>query len=76
MLADPFDSIETLALVVGACLIILGEVEVGSGVGMRRDVKKAESSVTSADCPVRVAPTTTDKSAALQSQWVRPVGPR
>jgi uncharacterized membrane protein HdeD (DUF308 family) len=76
VLADPFDSIETLALVVGACLIILGEVEVGSGVGMRRDVKKAESSVTSADCPVRVAPTTTDKSAALQSQWVRPVGPR
>jgi uncharacterized membrane protein HdeD (DUF308 family) len=76
VLAYPFDSIETLALVVGACLIILGEVEVGSGVGMRRDVKKAESSVTSADCPVRVAPTTTDKSAALQSQWVRPVGPR
>jgi uncharacterized membrane protein HdeD (DUF308 family) len=76
VLAYPFDSIETLALVVGACLIILGEVEVGSGVGMRRDVKKAESSVTSADCPVRAAPTTTDKSAALQSQWVRPVGPR
>jgi uncharacterized membrane protein HdeD (DUF308 family) len=76
VLAYPFDSIETLALVVGACLIILGEVEVGSGVGMRRDVKKAESSVTSADCPVRVAPKTTDKSAALQSQWVRPVGPR
>ena len=76
VLAYPFDSIETLALVVGACLIILGEVEVGSGVGVRRDVKKAESSVTSADCPVRVAPPTTDKSAALQSQWVRPVGPR
>ena len=76
VLAYPFDSIETLALVVGACLIILGEVEVGSGVGVRRDVKKAESSVTSADCPVRVAPKTTDKSAALQSQWVRPVGPR
>ena len=76
VLAYPFDSIETLALVVGACLIILGEVEVGSGVGMRRDVKKADSSVTSADFPVRVAPTTTDKSAALQSQWVRPVGPR
>jgi hypothetical protein len=48
--------------VVGACLIILGEVEVGSGVGMRRDVKKAESSVISADCPVRAAPTTTDRS--------------
>jgi hypothetical protein len=48
--------------VVGACLIILGEVEVGSGVGMRRDVKKAESSVISADCPARAAPTTTHRS--------------
>jgi uncharacterized membrane protein HdeD (DUF308 family) len=76
MLAYPFDSIETLALVVGACLIILGEVEVGAGVGMRRDVKKAESSEMSADCPVGAAPTTTDKSIALQSQWVKSVGPR
>ena len=66
VLAYPFDSIETLALVVGACLIILGEVEVGSGVGMRRDVKKAENSVMSADWPVRAAPTITDKSIALQ----------
>jgi uncharacterized membrane protein HdeD (DUF308 family) len=66
VLAYPFDSIETLALVVGACLIILGEVEVGSGVGMRRDVKKAENSVKSADWPVRAAPTITDKSIALQ----------
>jgi uncharacterized membrane protein HdeD (DUF308 family) len=66
MLAYPFDSIETLALVVGACLIILGEVEVGTGVGMRRDVKKAENSVMSADWPVRAAPTITDKSIALQ----------
>ena len=68
VLAYPFDSIETLALVVGACLIVLGEVEVGSGVGMRRDVKKAESSVMSADWPVRAAPTITDKSIALQKQ--------
>ena len=37
--------------------------------GMRGDVKKAESFVMSADCPVRAAPTTTDKSIALQSQW-------
>ena len=66
VLAYPFDSIETLALVVGACLIILGEVEVGSGVGMRRDVKKAENSVMSADWPVRAAPTITDRSIALQ----------
>jgi uncharacterized membrane protein HdeD (DUF308 family) len=66
VLAYPFNSIETLALVVGACLIILGEVEVGSGVGMRRDVKKAENSVMSADRPVRAAPTITDKSIALQ----------
>lgn len=66
VLAYPFDSIETLALVVGACLIILGEVEVGTGVGMRRDVKKAENSVMSADWPVRAASTITDKSIALQ----------
>jgi uncharacterized membrane protein HdeD (DUF308 family) len=76
VLAYPFDSIETLALVVGACLMILGEVEVSSGVGMRRGLKKAESSVMSADWTVRAAPTPTDKSIALQSQWVRPVGPR
>jgi hypothetical protein len=41
-------------------------VEVGTGVGMRRDVKKAENSVMSADWPVRTAPTITDKSIALQ----------
>ena len=71
MLAYPFDSIETLALMVGACLIILGEVEVGTGFGMRRDVKKAEKvpapcCVMSADWPVRAAPTITGKSIALQ----------
>jgi len=66
VLAYPFDSIETLALVVGACLIILGEVEVGIGVGMRRDVKKAENSAMSSGWPVRAAPTSTAKSVALQ----------
>jgi uncharacterized membrane protein HdeD (DUF308 family) len=42
MLAYPFDSIETLALVVGAWLTILGAMEVISGFGMRSDVKKVE----------------------------------
>jgi uncharacterized membrane protein HdeD (DUF308 family) len=42
MLAYPFDSIETLALVVGAWLVILGATEVISGLGMRSDVKKVE----------------------------------
>jgi uncharacterized membrane protein HdeD (DUF308 family) len=42
MLAYPFDSIETLALVVGAWLTILGATEIISGLGMRSDVKKVE----------------------------------
>ena len=42
MLAYPFDSIVTLALVVGIWLIVLGVVEVISGFGMRSDVKKVE----------------------------------
>jgi uncharacterized membrane protein HdeD (DUF308 family) len=42
VLAYPFDSIETLALVVGAWLTILGAMEVISGFGMRSDVKKVE----------------------------------
>ena len=42
MLAYPFDSIESLALVVGAWLMILGAMEVVSGLGMRSDVKKVE----------------------------------
>jgi uncharacterized membrane protein HdeD (DUF308 family) len=42
VLAYPFDSIETLALVVGAWLIVLGAMEVGSGFGIRSDVKKVE----------------------------------
>lgn len=42
VLAYPFDSIETLALVVGAWLTILGAMEVISGFGMRSDAKKLE----------------------------------
>jgi uncharacterized membrane protein HdeD (DUF308 family) len=42
MLAYPFDSIETLALVVGAWLTVLGATEVISGLGMRSDVKNVE----------------------------------
>ena len=42
VLAYPVDSIETLALVVGAWLTILGVMEVISGFGMRSDVKKVE----------------------------------
>jgi uncharacterized membrane protein HdeD (DUF308 family) len=42
VLAYPFDSIVTLALVVGIWLIILGAVEVISGFGMRSDVKRVE----------------------------------
>jgi uncharacterized membrane protein HdeD (DUF308 family) len=43
VLAYPFDSIVTLALVVGVWLVILGVAEVVSGFGMRSDVKKAEN---------------------------------
>jgi uncharacterized membrane protein HdeD (DUF308 family) len=46
VLAYPFDSIVTLALVVGIWLIVLGVVEVISGLGMRSDVKKVEKTVT------------------------------
>jgi uncharacterized membrane protein HdeD (DUF308 family) len=42
MLAYPFDSIETLALVAGAWLTILGALEVIAGFGMRSDMKKFE----------------------------------
>jgi uncharacterized membrane protein HdeD (DUF308 family) len=42
MLAYPFDSIATLAVVAGIWLIILGAMEVISGLGMRSDVKKVE----------------------------------
>jgi uncharacterized membrane protein HdeD (DUF308 family) len=42
MLAYPFDSIETLALVVGAWLVILGATEIISAFGMRSEVKRVE----------------------------------
>jgi uncharacterized membrane protein HdeD (DUF308 family) len=42
MFAYPFDSIATLALVVGVWLIVLGAMEVVSGFGMRSDEKKVE----------------------------------
>ena len=42
VLAYPFDSIETLAFMIGAWLTILGAMEVISGFGMRSDVKKVE----------------------------------
>ena len=43
VLAYPFDSIVTLALVVGIWLIILGVMEVISAFGMRSDVKKIDN---------------------------------
>ena len=43
VLAYPFDSIVTLALVVGIWLIILGVTEVISAFGMRSDVKKLDN---------------------------------
>jgi uncharacterized membrane protein HdeD (DUF308 family) len=45
VLAYPFDSIVTLALVVGIWLIILGVMEIVSGFGMRSDAKKVEKIV-------------------------------
>jgi uncharacterized membrane protein HdeD (DUF308 family) len=48
VLAYPFDSIVTLALVVGIWLIILGVMEIISGFGMRNDAKKAEKLIPAA----------------------------
>jgi uncharacterized membrane protein HdeD (DUF308 family) len=42
VLAWPFDSILTLALVAGIWLIVIGVMEIVTGFGMRSDVKKAE----------------------------------
>lgn len=42
VLAYPFDSIVTLALVVGIWLVVLGVAEIISGVAMRVDAKKVE----------------------------------
>jgi uncharacterized membrane protein HdeD (DUF308 family) len=41
--AFPFDSIVTLALVVGTWLVVLGVIEVVSGLGVRSDAKKVEN---------------------------------
>jgi uncharacterized membrane protein HdeD (DUF308 family) len=43
VLAYPFDSIVTLALVVGIWLIVIGVMEVISGFGMRSDAKKVQN---------------------------------
>jgi uncharacterized membrane protein HdeD (DUF308 family) len=42
VLAWPFDSIVTLALVAGIWLIVIGVMEIVTGFGMRSDVKKAQ----------------------------------
>src|ERR1700759_5761358 len=47
----PFDSIVTLALVVGIWLIILGVTEVISAFGMRSDVRKIDNSANPAGRP-------------------------
>jgi uncharacterized membrane protein HdeD (DUF308 family) len=61
VLAYPFDSIVTLALVTGIWLIIIGAIEIVSGFGMRSDVKKIERighpatpGVTAAEAPPAV----------------------
>ena len=45
VLAYPFDSIVTLALVAGIWLIIIGVMEIVSGFGMRSDVKQVQKKV-------------------------------
>ncbi|MBV9514153.1 MAG: DUF308 domain-containing protein, partial [Mycobacteriaceae bacterium] len=42
LVAFPFDSIVTLALVAGIWLVVLGVIEVVSGLSVRSDVKKVE----------------------------------
>jgi len=42
VLAYPFDSIVTLAFVAGIWMVVLGVIEVISGLGMRSDAKKVE----------------------------------
>ena len=51
VLVYPFDSIVTLALVVGIWLIILGVMEVISAFGMRSDAKKVKNITGTADRP-------------------------
>jgi len=42
VLASPFDSITTLALVVGVWLIVIGVVEIGAAVAIRRGTTRAQ----------------------------------
>jgi uncharacterized membrane protein HdeD (DUF308 family) len=51
VLAYPFDSIVTLALVVGIWLVILGVMEVVSAFGIRSDAKKVEKATHGAHTP-------------------------
>jgi uncharacterized membrane protein HdeD (DUF308 family) len=51
VMAYPFDSIVTLALVVGIWLIILGVTEVISAFGLRSDAKKVGSVTPTTDRP-------------------------
>jgi uncharacterized membrane protein HdeD (DUF308 family) len=47
VLAYPFDSVDTLSVVVGAWMAILGATEVTSGFVMRSDAKKVEKMTSS-----------------------------
>jgi uncharacterized membrane protein HdeD (DUF308 family) len=51
VLAYPFDSIVTLALVVGIWLVVLGVMEVISAFGIRSDAKKVEKATIGAGTP-------------------------
>jgi uncharacterized membrane protein HdeD (DUF308 family) len=55
VLAYPFDSIVTLALVAGIWLVVLGVVEIISGIGMRSDVKKVQKATGAGPQPHAVA---------------------
>ena len=55
VLAFPFDSIVTLALVAGIWLIVLGVIEVVAGFSMRSDVKNVEKQFQVVDTPSHAA---------------------
>jgi uncharacterized membrane protein HdeD (DUF308 family) len=55
VLAYPFDSIVTLALVVGIWLVVLGVMEVISAFGIRSDAKKVEKATIGAGTPAATA---------------------
>jgi uncharacterized membrane protein HdeD (DUF308 family) len=65
VLAYPFDSIMTLAPVVGVWLIILGVMEIVSSFGMRSDVRKLEKMT---DWPGRAAATATATDKPVPAQ--------